>query len=52
MSTGNWYPTNTPRVLHVGATWKRLFHVVSTWNTRDVFVGYRVGQHKHDQATD
>ena len=36
----NRNPTNTPRVFHVETTCKRPFHVISTWNTRDVFLEY------------
>ena len=32
-------PANTPRAFHVETTGKRRFHVVSTSNTRGVFVG-------------
>ena len=35
-----FYLTNTQRVFQVKTTWKRSFHVISTWNTRDMFVGY------------
>ena len=34
--------TNTPRVFHVETACKRLFPVVSTWNTRGVFSNYHV----------
>ena len=32
------YPTNTLRIVYVLTTWKRRSRVVSTWNTRVVFV--------------
>ena len=31
--------TNTSRVFYVETSWKQ-FHVVLTWNTRDIFVGW------------
>ena len=37
----NVTPTNVSRVFHVEVTWNDHFHVVSTWNTRGVYIGIR-----------
>ena len=34
-----WLPSITSRGFPVETTWKRRFYLVSTWNSRDVFVG-------------
>lgn len=33
-------PTNARRVFHVETMWKQLFHLVSTWSTRGMFVSH------------